>query len=411
MSTFVNFGGGGSDTSVVTAEPADVLENKIFIDNEGQVQVGTMPNNGSYLLVVTYQNQLKAIPQGYTNNFSYAKAEIENLSADNIAAGVEVGRVEGTFTSDASASSNDILSGKTAYVNGQKLTGNIVSIDSINKILSNQNATYNIPRGYHDGTGTVKAVITNLTASNIKSGITVGGISGTFTSDATAVSSDIKNSKTAYVDGKLITGSMPIGNIGTKTLTKQNESYTIPSGYYDGTDVVKVSISNLTAANIKYNVNVGGVTGTFTSDATATAALVVSGYTFYKSGTKYTGSMTNRSASTNAVSSAAASSSQIKLRIPKGAYNTTASSGYPEILMNFNTLLNQCAYGVVSSTNSYLTNVNSFSNFRRGNSVSTIAGQINLNTPLYKTNTTTYYDGNTFYYCLIPCWIASSYVY
>ena len=51
----------------------------------------------------------------------------------------------------------------------------------------------------------------NLIASYIKSGITVGGITGTLevldTSDATATPEDITKGKTAYVDGVKITGT------------------------------------------------------------------------------------------------------------------------------------------------------------------------------------------------------------
>lgn len=52
----------------------------------------------------------------------------------------------------------------------------------------------------------------SLIASNIKAGITIGGVTGTLkdidTSDATATAEDILEGKTAYVDGKKITGTM-----------------------------------------------------------------------------------------------------------------------------------------------------------------------------------------------------------
>lgn len=66
--------------------------------------------------------------------FKYATAKIkdDNLKPENIAEGVEVLRIKGTFrggidTSDGTATSNDILLGKTAYVNEQKITGTITT--------------------------------------------------------------------------------------------------------------------------------------------------------------------------------------------------------------------------------------------------------------------------------------------
>lgn len=48
-----------------------------------------------------------------------------NLVAANIAQGVSMFGVSGSYTSDADATAADILSGKTAYVNGSKVTGSI----------------------------------------------------------------------------------------------------------------------------------------------------------------------------------------------------------------------------------------------------------------------------------------------
>ena len=48
-----------------------------------------------------------------------------DLTAANIKAGVGIFNVTGTYTSDATAAANDILSGETAYVNGSKVTGTL----------------------------------------------------------------------------------------------------------------------------------------------------------------------------------------------------------------------------------------------------------------------------------------------
>lgn len=54
-----------------------------------------------------------------------------------------------------------------------------------------------------------------LLAGNIKTGITVLGISGTYTSDANATTGDIINNKTAYVNGSKITGNLVINKYYT----------------------------------------------------------------------------------------------------------------------------------------------------------------------------------------------------
>lgn len=83
-------------------------------------------------------------------------------------------------TTDATASQGEILSSKTAYVNGVKVTGNMPNNGSNNVTVTGTSGT-SIPAGYYDGSG--KAVIdstsvTNLTATNIRNGVTILGVTG-----------------------------------------------------------------------------------------------------------------------------------------------------------------------------------------------------------------------------------------
>lgn len=106
------------------------------------------------------------------------------------------------------ATASDLLSGKTASTDAGDITGTMTNRGSVGvQNLTAEGAEYTIPQGYHNGLGKVKAVIAGLIASVIKAGTTVGGILGTFTSDANATAPEIANGKTAYVNGSKITGT------------------------------------------------------------------------------------------------------------------------------------------------------------------------------------------------------------
>ena len=88
-------------------------------------------------------------------------------------------------TTDANAVASEILSGKTAYVNKNKITGNMTNNGSNNITVTGKTGT-SIPAGYYDGSG--KALLdsisaTNLIATNIRSGITILGVEGTLNAE------------------------------------------------------------------------------------------------------------------------------------------------------------------------------------------------------------------------------------
>lgn len=62
---------------------------------------------------------------------------------------------------------------------------------------------------YLTGTQTI-AGDANLIAANIKAGTSIFNINGTYTSDATASAADIVNGETAYVNGRMLTGTLVI---------------------------------------------------------------------------------------------------------------------------------------------------------------------------------------------------------
>ena len=87
-------------------------------------------------------------------------------------------------TSDANATSDDILYGKTAYKNGSKLTGTMANIGQQTSTLSSRDSAVAIQVGFHDGSGSVglsSADKSNLIADNIREGVTILGIQGSMT--------------------------------------------------------------------------------------------------------------------------------------------------------------------------------------------------------------------------------------
>ncbi|WP_017210970.1 hypothetical protein [Clostridium beijerinckii] len=106
------------------ADVSNVLATKKFSNDNDTGLVGTMPNNGAVSSILTNSNQEYIIPAGFHNGLGKIKVIVNNLAAEAIKAGTTVGGIIGTFTLDATATTADIANGKTAYVNGNKITGN-----------------------------------------------------------------------------------------------------------------------------------------------------------------------------------------------------------------------------------------------------------------------------------------------
>ena len=149
------------------------------------------------------------------------------------------------------AVAGDVLTGKIFVASdGTVVTGTMANNGAVSKTLDGTTISYTIPKGYHSGTGTVKIVLETKTVTPTKSAqditptagkvlnkVTVAAIPDQYvdTTSATATARDILTSKTAYVGGAEVTGTMPNngatgGSIDGLTTT----SVTIPAGYTSG---------------------------------------------------------------------------------------------------------------------------------------------------------------------------------
>ena len=157
-------GEGGADVSVVTANASDVLSGKVFVDTEGEPVLGIMPNQGTVSPPALNAGESYTIPKGYHSGSG-------TITASNLA-----NQTSGT------AVATDILTGKTAWVNGSSISGSMSNIGSVSQSV-NAGESYTIPKGYHDGTGKV--------TGNALSSQTAG----------TASATQILSGQTAWVNG------------------------------------------------------------------------------------------------------------------------------------------------------------------------------------------------------------------
>ncbi len=100
-------------------------------------------------------------------------------------------RVQGSSTkdsdtTDANAAASEILSGKTAYVNKNKITGEMVNNGAVAGIIATKTGVYTVPAGFHNGLGTVAIDSTEqakIVAGNIKSGVSILGVTGNYSGE------------------------------------------------------------------------------------------------------------------------------------------------------------------------------------------------------------------------------------
>ena len=128
----------------------------------------------------------------------------DTVTADKLLSGITAHDksgeiIEGTCTydsdtQDATVAVAEMLIGKTAYARGSKLTGTMPNNGAVTGSIETKDGTFSIPLGFHDGSGSVSISLAEkakLISANIKSGIEILGVIGSYSGEAvTAQSKD-----------------------------------------------------------------------------------------------------------------------------------------------------------------------------------------------------------------------------
>ena len=146
-------GGGGADLDVITAEAGDVTDGKVIVNADGDPITGTMRDwrgtpqhiDARRLQNNRFEVAVAAGRYGYSwaeNSYEYMEysevAATLGLTNAKLAKGQTVCGVAGSYTSDATATADYLLSGYTAYANGAKITGKL----AVQSVLSFNAAPY-----------------------------------------------------------------------------------------------------------------------------------------------------------------------------------------------------------------------------------------------------------------------------
>ena len=109
-----------------------------------------------------------ALLNGYTAHDAAGNAVVGNCTFD-------------ADTSDANATASTILENSSAYVNGQKIDGQMPNRGAVTGFISAVDEEYTINAGYHDGSGKVSINATEqakILPENIKEGVSILGVLG-----------------------------------------------------------------------------------------------------------------------------------------------------------------------------------------------------------------------------------------
>lgn len=231
----------GSDTSGVTAKPENVSEAVRFLDSDGVLQYGTMPEVTDAVVTLDGDTTTHTIEEGHhtgggsvrivpetSNRFTPAKEEQEYTpSAGKVYTKVILDPIPDIYkdVSGATMVPAYALAGYTFFGKAGELEeGEIVQKTGKQGATVTTNANRYIPAGYHDGTSYITV--------NVPQEITT--IEGEDSTNCTAEASDVRYGKSFRSGGSQKTGSLRTVSVPTVVVdvdTETSASYVQIEGY------------------------------------------------------------------------------------------------------------------------------------------------------------------------------------
>ena len=169
-------GSGSTDLSFVTATASDILEGKTGADSSGNAVNGSMTNNGAWSTTKTSNGDV-TIPAGFHNGSGKVSVNVSTSAGVLDTPSISFNKTLGKFTATSKVKTSGYISTSDTTTANYTIS-NIYMGGEYTPTKTSQ--TISLTEKYCTGDVVIKGD-NNLVPSNIKSGISIFGVTGTYT--------------------------------------------------------------------------------------------------------------------------------------------------------------------------------------------------------------------------------------